>query len=297
VADTIQIGGKRRTLGCIRSPKKDILKLRRVKDVVKLIPRELWKPWRYDEALPHTIYQDGVGECVATGTNHATMIGRFTAEPSIPQIELSAGALYSLINGGYDGGATITSGLEAMQSVGTCSAKTIGQLDWKKAAKNTAWREEAKGNRILESLYATTFDELMTLQQLRVPGVLGVAVTDAYERDDEDWLPDISERQARGVNHCIAAWGATTRTGTLPSGKRAADKWAIWSPSSWDDGWYAIPESYFKGTPAGEMFSVCVVTYPTNTGATTSSTTWTPALKKRRKLNKLLNMKPAETNS
>ena len=252
--NSIIIDGKERFLGCQRTPMSTKIRFRRVSDVVKIIPRDKWVAWQEDEAVKGMIDQDGLGSCVGAGSTQGLMIGRYKAEPNVPYVHLSQAATYSLINGGSDDGANIGDALDALMKVGTCSVATIGELDWKKAYKSNAWREEAKRYRILEALIATSFDELMTLQQLRYPGVLGVAVTDAYEKDANDFLPDISERQASGVNHCICAWGCVQKNG----------KWYIRSPSSWGDGWYNVPESYFVGEPAGELWGICSQTYPSD---------------------------------
>ena len=90
---------------------------------VPIIPRSEWKVIDLSAFLPPVYDQDGRGQCNCSATGEVVESARNMA--GLTYVHLSAGDLYSQINGGRDDGSTLEDGLYAAMNTGIATAMSV----------------------------------------------------------------------------------------------------------------------------------------------------------------------------
>lgn len=191
--------------------------------VLKDIPQNLWVPRTSLHFIKGILNQGRQGACVGFSTDQAAMIAR--RRQGLEHKDLSAGAIYGSINGGYDGGASIGDALQHMLKVGTCLASTIGNSEWQKARRDDSWKEEAKDYRFDEAYPCSSVEEFLIGLQQGFDGVWGVAANGSFKPDARGFM----NGTRGGVNHAVVGSGMKQHPDT--------GDWYVEMPNSWDATW------------------------------------------------------------
>lgn len=213
---------------------------------VPLIPRDQWKEVDYTAFLPPVYDQDGIGQCASSAACTTQEVARAVA--GLPYVKLSAGDLYSRVNGGRDQGSLPEDNLEEMMVNGVATAARIPYIWNRKKYSDAATVAERKKYRVAKAYLCTSFDAMMSAIQQ------GFAIEEAiwwYDNDSTDsqgWLPARGSGSRGG--HALHGYGAALRNGT----------WGIRTRNSWSASWgvggnCVIPESRFS-FEFGAVFAV-----------------------------------------
>lgn len=219
-------------------PNERRLKLVRFGDAanVPLIPRAQWREINLGNYLPPVHDQDGRGQCNPSATCTAAEFARYLAGMSY--VYLSAGDLYSQINGGHDDGSLLEDGLATMMKSGVATATSVPYI-WDGRTHNTAAvLAERKNYVVVEAYECPDFDSIASALQQGFVIIEGILWYDNYNPDRDGWLP--IAQQGRPGGHALCGFGLAKRGNT----------WGIWTRNSWGTSWglggnCVIPESAF----------------------------------------------------
>lgn len=211
-----------------------------------LIPRSQWKEIDLSAYLPDVKDQDGVGACNAFAT--VTAVEATRNLHGLSYVRLSPGYLYGNINGGRDDGSMLEDGLAWMTQHGTCEAKTVPELSWRKSAWPAGAAAEAKQYVVLEAYLCPTFDHYASALQSGFFGIEGILWFHNFNVDRDGWLPSRGTGGYGG--HALCGYGLAQRNGV----------WGVRTRNSWGPRWgqggnCVIPESLFSG-PVGGWWAV-----------------------------------------
>lgn len=210
-----------------------------------IIPRAQWKLVNLEQYLPPVYDQDGIGQCNCSATCTATEACR--AQEGLPYVHLSAGDLYSQINGGRDEGSLLEDGLSAMMNSGVATAKTVPYV-WDKRVHNDATtKSERQLYQVTEAYLCPNFDAVGSAIQNGFFVVVGIAWYDNYNPDSDGWLPG---PRGNWGGHALCSYGIAQRNG----------QYGVWTRNSWGTTWgkegnFVIPESAF-GSSIGGFWAV-----------------------------------------
>lgn len=213
---------------------------------VPLIPRDKWKSVDLSTYLPPVHDQDGRGQCNASATCTATEAAR--AQAGLPYVYLSAGDLYSQINGGRDDGSLLEDGLEAMLTSGAATAVTVPYVWDGRSRRDTVILAERKKHRVIEAYICPDFDAMASALQQGFLIIEGLLWYDNFTPDRDGWLPARGAGSAGG--HALCGYGIVQRGST----------WGIRTRNSWGNSWGVggnciIPESLF-GEQIGGFWAI-----------------------------------------
>jgi hypothetical protein len=213
----------------------------------KLIPRDQWQPIDLEAYLPPVHDQDGRGQCNASATCTAIEASREIAGMSY--VYLSAGDLYSQINGGRDDGSLLEDGLDASIKSGVAPSTLVPYV-WDGRRHDTApVKSERRKYRVTEAYLCPTFDHVGSALQQGFLIVEGVLWFDNFTPDADGWLP-LKGRGNYG-GHALCGYGLANRPTS-----NGGDVWGVRTRNSWGVGWgiggnCVIPETLFDGNITG----------------------------------------------
>jgi hypothetical protein len=208
-----------------------------------MIPRSEWKEVDLEAYLPPVHDQDGRGQCNASATCTCIEGSREIAGQSYDY--LSAGDLYSQINGGRDQGSTLEDGLAAALHNGVATVKLVPYVwDGRNHGRDSAVTAERMKYRVTEAYLCPTFDHLASALQQGFLVVHGLMWRDNFKPDSDGWLPTQGRGGAGG--HALCGYGLAARNGS----------WGIKTRNSWGVTWgmggnCVIPESLFGNQITG----------------------------------------------
>lgn len=228
-----------------------------------LIPREQWKDVTLQTFNGPVRDQDGRGQCVPSSTCSALEACR--NQLGLAPVYLSAGDLYSNINGGRDNGAILEDSMAWVTKNGVCTTNLVPYVWNGRRATSAAVVAERKLYIATEVYICPTFDAAASAVQQGFHLVEALTWYNSYMRVDSDgWLPGPSRGVAGG--HALHGYGLKQRNG----------KWGIATKNSWNTsfggskdgtvpaGCCVIPESNFDDVPNNGFFAVrAVVQNPT----------------------------------
>ncbi len=235
---TIQIDGREILCGCLPRVAGigDLFPV--FSEKIELIPREDWQEVDYSEYIPEVLDQDGIGACNAFSSTSCLRICRVMAGQ--PDVRLSPGHLYGMINGGRDAGSLLGDALTTLMDVGACTTKEIGELAWRRRDWPAGVNDIARKYRIAEAFDSPRFQHLASGLQKRFLGNYGILVGSDFNTDASGW---VAEGKGRG-GHAMCAVGLKKRV------KNGKVQWGILTLNSWGTRWGKsglgiVPESYF----------------------------------------------------
>ena len=155
--------------------------------------------------------QDGQGACTAYAHATAAMLVRSRAGSTFQM--LSANFLYTLINGGFDGGSNAGDAIQAMTTTGIALASVVSGRPIRPKGVSSAAMASAARFRLRDSLRLTTIEEVWTCLAFRWPVTIDVQAGNAYNTDSHGTLAYLGNRN----NHEQVLSGEGIRIG--PDGK------------------------------------------------------------------------------
>lgn len=223
----------------------------------RLIPREQWQPVDLEAYLGPVYDQDGRGQCNASATCSALEFAREVG--GMEYVHLSAGDLYSQINGGRDDGSTLEAGLRAALTTGVATARTVPYVWNGRRVENAAAKGERQLYKAAEVYLCPSFDHVASaIQQGFIP-IIGMKWHGNFKPDRDGWLP---VRGSGGYGgHAIAVCGLDKR---VIGGKEV---WALKIRNSWSAAWGLggncyVPEPLLDGWIGGHWAVRSVVRTP-----------------------------------
>jgi hypothetical protein len=186
-----------------------------------LIPRSQWQPVDLSRFRSPIKDQDGEGACNAFDSIYILEACRRLQ--GLPDVLLSPGYLYGHINGGSDDGSLLEDAMASLMTLGTCTAATVPELDWRNRPPAAA--TEALKYRALEVLVCPTFDHMASaiLQGFFVSS--GLSWCDNFTPGADGWLPMRGNNSVGG--HAVARDQLATKGGV----------WGLGGPNSWGPSW------------------------------------------------------------
>lgn len=199
------------------------------------------------------IFRQLFNDCVGNGWAGALMRAR--AQMGMEYVKLSPSMIYALLNGGEDRGASISAGIKAIGSKGTCPFDLLG--DKNQHGRFPTMRditpemiEAAKDYLLIEAYACETWDELCSAIQAGFMPTGAVRVGSRFNSFDSYGVCGFDPGQS---NHCVSFDGMTK----LPDGRVVLDMY-----NSWGYNWgpfkngraYIEKKHVFAGRP-----EVCVI--------------------------------------
>lgn len=228
-----------------------------------IFPRTDWHTVNLSTFLPDVYDQDGRGQCVGSST--CTILESCRNQAGLPAAHLSAGDLYSQINGGNDNGATLEDAMSAILSSGVTTTANVPYVWNGRRATTAAIVADRKNYRATQVYLCRSFDAAASAIQQGF--FLEEALTwyDSYMKPGADgWLKAPGGRKRGG--HALTGFGLVKR----------GNEWGILTRNSWGKDWgnsadgsigvgnCVIPESHFDNIARGGFFAVrAVVQTPT----------------------------------
>jgi len=214
-----------------------------------IIPRSQWRPVKYGSFLPPVYDQDGIGQCASSAC--CTTIETAARMAGTPIPKLSAGDLYSRVNGGRDRGSLLEDNLDEAQK-GVALASRVPYIWNGRKATDAATVAERGRFRIVEAYWCKDFDAMASALQQGFIVEHGLLWHNNFKPDADGWLP--SKGVGGGGGHALCGYGLEKR----------GETWGIATRNSWSSAWgnggnCVIPESLF-GSNIGGFFAVRVVT-------------------------------------
>lgn len=214
-----------------------------------IIPRAQWKPIKFTAFLPPVYDQDGVGQCASSAC--CTTIETAARMAGTPIPKLSAGDLYSRVNGGRDRGSLLEDNLDEAGK-GVALASRVPYIWNGRKANDAATVAERARFRIVEAYWCKDFDAMASAIQQGFIVEHGLMWHNNFKPDADGWLP--AKGVGGGGGHALCGYGLVERNGV----------YGIATRNSWGSGWgrggdCVIPESLF-GSNIGGFFAVRVVT-------------------------------------
>lgn len=244
-----------RSLGCVReAPDGRKWKKFGASPSVPLIPRAQWKPVDLSAFLPPVHDQDGRGQCVASSS--CTVIESCRAQAGLPYQYLSAGDLYSRINGGRDNGSTLDASMAEVMAAGVTTADKVPYV-WD--GRKHADPGDRASYKVTEVYLCESFDAAASALQQGFFLEEALDWYSGYTPGPDGWVNGPSGRVVGG--HALAGYGLASKGGA----------WGIMTRNSWGTSWggssdgtvgagnCVLAEKCFKGDFQG-FFAVRAVT-------------------------------------
>lgn len=248
----------KRSMGLIRQAPK--LKWSNFGDTpsTPLIPREKWKPVVMTSLLGPVRDQDGIGQCAssaATGLMEAVR-----NQVGLTPQYLSAGDLYSRVNGGRDNGSLLEDNMSELLKNGVALTSSVPYVWNHRSPLNTAAITTERAEfKAVEIYLCPNFDAMASAVQQGFFVEHGLLWYDNFTPDAQGWLPAKGRggagghaRFAYGLAQRNGVWGLVTRNSWGPTWGGSSDG-TVQAGSSID------PESLFDQSISG-FFAVRAVT-------------------------------------
>lgn len=214
---------------------------------VPLIPRSQWVPTDLSVYFPEVYDQDGRGQCNASAA--CTVMETIARMTGTPYKKLSAGDLYSRINGGRDQGSFLEDALAELLKNGVCTTDLVPYV-WDGRVYNSAAVKESRSKHLaVEAYVCPNFDAMASALQQGFVLDLGLLWYSGYDYLDADgWLTANSGQQVGG--HALAGGALVSRQ------KNGRTQWGILVQNSWTKAWgrngrCVIPEEAFSSSVGG----------------------------------------------
>ena len=204
------------------------LKLARFGDVHPLIPEDEWRDIDLLTAYnPAILNQGQTGSCVGHGCAEAFGLGY--AIQGEPITRFSSCYLYSLLNGGRDGGASIGDSIQALQTYGICLESTVPEGDIFRRDYNTTKADaEAKNYVLVEAYSYSEPAEKASAIQMGFCGADSVMCGRSFDDLDYRGIAGLAGVDRGPGNHCTMWGGMMKTTGGL---------WVYMHQNSWGAQW------------------------------------------------------------
>lgn len=229
-----------------------------------LIDRSQWKPMTLAAFLPPVYDQDGRGQCVASSTS--TTLEACRKQLGLTPMHLSAGDLYSNINGGRDNGATLEDSMAWITTHGVTTVTNVPYV-WNGRRYSTAAIVADRKNYMAVEVYlCPSFDAAGSALQQGFFLVEALTWYNSYMQPGADgWLPGPGRGVAGG--HALCGYGLAQKGGVW--GIRTRNSWNTSFGGSNDGtvgaGDCVIPEGNFDDIPSNGFFAIrAVVQTPTS---------------------------------
>lgn len=217
--------GVPRILGCL-PPKADFGGLPKLRSSLPTIPRAQWKPISFRGFGVPILNQAATGSCVGHGSVEA-----FWRQWLIQNLPLPAGGFsscwtYSLINGGFDGGAIISDAMKSMMEDGVALLNDVpeGMIFQRRIPNLATVAQTAKRFRVSQAYHCENFDDIgSALQQ----GLMVVYAVRAGGSWDVDPVTGIVQYIRGPGNHAQHGLGMKLING----------EWCIEDQNSWGEDW------------------------------------------------------------
>jgi hypothetical protein len=218
---------------------------------VPLVPEADWKPVDYSNFLPDVYDQDGRGQCASSSACTLVEASYWMAGLSCPK--LSAGDLYSRVNGGRDQGSMLEDNMEELLTNGVATAATVPYVWDGRRHDTAAVKAERAKRKVVEVYVCPTFEATVSALQQGFLCQVGLMWYNNYNPGSDGWLP--SRGTGRPGGHALMAYGCAKnpRTG----------EWGLLIRNSWNAKWgiggnCIIPKSDF-GRDIGGFWAVRAV--------------------------------------
>ncbi len=224
-----------------------------------IIPRAQWpKSRRLSTFLPAVYDQDGRGQCASSSACNVMEIAARIQGFEYPK--LSAGDLYSRVNGGRDKGSMLEDNLKELVTNGVAPASMVPYVWNGRVSQTAAVIAERRRYRAVEAYWCPGIDAAVSASLQGFAVGVGLMWYDNFKPvDAAGWLPmkgTCSSRECPG-GHAITCYGIETKAdGTV--GLVIRNSWS----STWGiSGDCILPETLFSGHIGG-FYAVRVVTDP-----------------------------------
>lgn len=255
IADFDLHKGEPRAMGCILAAPKLAWTEFGTTPNTPLITRDQWpKSRKMTTYLPGVYDQDGIGQCASSSCCSVVEVAAYLR--GIPYPKLSAGDLYSRVNGGRDNGSLLEDNIAEVTKNGVAPASMVSYVWDKKAPHNDAATLAArKKYRVVEAYWCPSFDAMVSAILQGYSVGTGMMWYTNFTPSPDGWLPTRGAGQAGG--HALCVYGVE---------QKADGSWGVWLRNSWAATWglagdACAPESLFGGQIGG-YYAVRVVTSP-----------------------------------
>ncbi len=197
-------------------------------DVHPIIPQDQWVDIDlYASYNPPVLDQGQTGSCVGHGCTTAfTLAYMMQGEPLT---RFSSCYLYSLLNGGSDGGASIGDSINALMTKGVCLETTVPEgYIFRRQYNTTKADAEATHYKLIEAYKFTTPEEKASAIQMGFSGADSVCVGRSFNGLNYKGVPGLAGVDRGAGNHCTGFGGMKK----LPSGL-----WVYVHQNSWSTSW------------------------------------------------------------
>lgn len=218
----IEQGGMFRALACLAPH--PLCSISRWSDTKALIPRNQWQEISVAFDAP-ILDQKQTNACVGFSSTAAVLKGIRLANS--PLVNLAPLFLYSLINGGIDGGAVISDALTALRTYGVAPADTVSPNAMFRSQMPARAFNAALRFRIIDAYSLHSFDELGTALSLGHICVSGITVGQNFGDLDIDGVCPPPEIVLGG--HALCHDGLKF--------SRNKNAWLIETANSWGTNW------------------------------------------------------------
>jgi hypothetical protein len=210
------------------------------------IPESGWQECDWSHVVPEVMDQDGVGACNAFAATSGLRCQRILSGQ--PDVRLSPGHLYGLINGGRDAGSLLGDALTTLVDIGVCTTAEVAELAWRRRDWPSGLETVARKYRILEAFDCPTRAHIATAIMRGFMVDYGILVGSDFNTASDGW---VNEGKGRG-GHAMCGVGLKKRV------KNGKTQWGVLTLNSWGTRW---------GKPAGKLsggFGIVPMSYFTD---------------------------------
>jgi hypothetical protein len=211
----------------------------------KLVPRDQLKPVNLEPYLGNVRDQNGRGQCASSAAVSGLEAARILAGE--PADYLSAGDLYSRVNGGRDRGSMLEDNLFELVERGVASTKLVPYVWDGRQHQTAAVVAERRRYRVVQAYLCPTVDHALSAVNLGFTVEVGLMWRDNFQPDADGVIP--YPGRGSGGGHAVLCYGCE------PDPNRPG-KWLLLIRNSWGVGWglggnCKIPEDHFDARISG----------------------------------------------